>query len=377
MEENPFIITEKVIPKYFCDREVESDQLIRLLTNRNNVVLFAHRRIGKTGLIQYCFENKAIKKNYNTIYVDILSTSNLQEFVFLLGKRVYNSVAPFGEKMLKKLLNVLKSLSSKIGYDPINGLPVLNLQLGDITHPVITLEEIFSYLGSADKPCIVAIDEFQQISKYPERGVEALVRSHILQINNCSFIFSGSESHLLADMFLSSSRPFYQSASMMELKAIPIEIYTDFIQKMFRKAHRNIKRELAEEVYKNYDGVTFCIQKILNIMFSLTPAGGEAERKMMTQAEDEILYGYDTIFRERLKNLSQRQKELLFAIAKEGKVEMITSIDFIKRNSLTSPSSVQSALKSLINSDIVGKEDKYYIIYDRFLSKWINKNYGS
>ena len=375
MEENPFTITEKVIPKYFCDREKESEQLIRLLTNRNNVVLFSPRRIGKTGLIQFCFEHKKIKKYYHTFYIDILSTTDLQEFVFLLGKKIYTQLQPFGEKVIKNFLFSLKSLAAKIGFDPTSGLPSLNIQLGDITQPEHTLEEIFSYLDKAGKPCLVAIDEFQQIAKYPEKGVEALLRSHILQINNCNFVFSGSERHLLGEMFLNTSRPFYQSSSMMELLPIPEDGYVEFILKMFEKGGRKIEEKLAREVYATYDGITFCIQRICNLIYSFTPPRGKAEKIMWEKAEDEIFFSYDTLFRERLSRLSPRQKELLFAISKEGKVGMITSTEFIKRNSLASASSVQSALRGLTDTDIVGKEDGEYLINDRFLSRWINKNY--
>lgn len=376
MEENPFIITERVIPKYFCDRNTESQKLIRLLTNRNNVVLFSPRRIGKTGLIQYCFLNPSIRDNYYTFYVDILSTTTLQEFVFLLGKKIYTKLLPLGERVIKSLLSSLKSLSTKIGYDPLNGVPYLNLQLGDITHPEHTLEEIFSYLDKADKPCIVAIDEFQQVTKYPEKGVEALLRSHILQINNTRFIFSGSERHLLGEMFINSSRPFYHSSSMLELHVIPREIYVDFIDRMFQDGYKSIDHSLAENIYDRYDGVTFCIQKICNIIFSLTSKGGKASREMLKMAEDEVLFSYDSIFRERLSRLTPRQKELLIAVANEKKVEMINSADFIKRNSLASVSSVQSALRSLMNFDIISKENGEYLIEDRFFARWLIVNYG-
>lgn len=377
MEENPFTITEKVIPKYFCDREKESEQMIRLLTNRNNVVLFSPRRIGKTALIQYCFENSKIKKNYYTFYLDILSTTNLQEFVFLLGKQIYTQLRPFGEKIIKTMVNTIKSLSAKLGYDPINGVPVLNFQLGDITQPEITLEEIFSYLNKAAKPCIIAIDEFQQITKYPEKGVEALIRSHILQINNCRFIFSGSERHLLGEMFLHSTRPFYQSASLIELLAIPKITYVDFIIKMFENNGKKIDRELAEIIYRRYDGVTFCIQKICNLIFSFTPKGDKAEKEMLDIAEEEILFSFATLYREKLSTLTPRQKELLFAVANEKNVENITSTEFIRRNSLSSASTVQSSLRALLNNDIIGKEGNQYLISDRFLSLWLKKNFGN
>lgn len=375
MQENPFMITERVVPRYFCDRKKESEQLIRYITNRNNVVLISPRRIGKTGLIQYCYGQPKIKDNYITFYIDILSTNNLQEFVFVLGKRIYSKLQPLGEKVVRKLVQTVKSLSTKIGFDAMTGLPVLNFQLGDITNPEHTLEEIFEYLNTSEKRCIVAIDEFQQISKYPEKGVEALIRSHLLEINNCNFIFSGSEHHLLSEMFIDSSRPFYQSSSILELSAIPEEIYCDFIVEMFKFKNKYITREMAEEIYRIYEGNTFCIQKICNVLFSLTPEGGEPDDEMLQRAEEEVLYSYDTLFRERLNTMTQRQKELLFALAAEGKVEQIVSTDFIRRNSLSSVSSVQSSLKSLMNNGVVGKEGRYYLINDRFMARWLRINY--
>ena len=45
---NPFVTTGYVGDEYFCDREKETEDLIRLLTNGNNVALISPRRIGKT-----------------------------------------------------------------------------------------------------------------------------------------------------------------------------------------------------------------------------------------------------------------------------------------------------------------------------------------
>ena len=49
--------------------------------------------------------------------------------------------------------------------------------------------EVFRYLEHADKPCLVAIDEFQVIAKYPENNVEALLRTQIQHCNNIVYFF--------------------------------------------------------------------------------------------------------------------------------------------------------------------------------------------
>lgn len=375
MIENPFIIAEKVIPKYFCDRKNESESMIKLLRNGNNIVLISQRRVGKTGLIQYCFQNESISDNFITVYIDILSTTNLQEFTYLLGREVFDSIRTRGEMLWQSFLTVVKSLAGKIGFDPMSGLPVLNLQLGDIAQPEYTLKEIFQYLSKSKKPCLIAIDEFQQISNYPEKNVEALLRSHLLQINNCRMIFSGSEQHLLSEIFVSSSRPFYQSASIIELNVIPKDIYVEFIEKMFREGRKRISKELALKIYELFDGITFYVQRVCNGVYANTAVKGEADEEILDQTIEDILASYDMIYRIKLSQLTTRQKELLIAIAAEGKVEGITSMDFIKRYSLASPSTVQTSIKSLIKNDLVLKSGKIYQIGDRFFRLWIKKIY--
>ena len=85
--------------------------------------------------------------------------------------------------------------------DPLSNMPQFGLSLNQDAQAEYTFESIFRYLESADKPCIVCFDEFQQIAKYPEKNVEALLRSHIQHMRNARFIFSGSERHLLEEMF--------------------------------------------------------------------------------------------------------------------------------------------------------------------------------
>ena len=46
--ENPFIITGKIKPEYFCDRDVEAEKIIRKVTSGENIVLMAARRVGKS-----------------------------------------------------------------------------------------------------------------------------------------------------------------------------------------------------------------------------------------------------------------------------------------------------------------------------------------
>ncbi len=376
LEINPFIITGIIEPEYFCDRVRESEQLVKAVINGNNVVLVSPRRMGKTGLIQFCYEKPVIKDNYYTFYVDILNTTSLREFTFLLGRSIYDTLLPRSRKIAGQFLSALKSISGKIGFDVFTGTPVFNVTLGDIERPEYTLEEIFRYLSEADRPCIMAIDEFQQTAKYPEKNIEALLRSHIQKIRNANFIFAGSEAHMMEEMFLSSARPFYQSADLQQLGPIDREVYVAFIAGLFENSGREIATCDAEKVYDLFKGHTFYVHKTFNEAFSLTPKGETCTIQTIQSAIDSILERNAPHYRKTLSDIPERQKELLFAIAKEGEASQITSSSFIRRHSLASASSVQAAALKLLEKELVSETEKVYRVSDRFFTLWINSVYG-
>jgi AAA+ ATPase superfamily predicted ATPase len=374
---NPFIVSGKIEPEYFCDRVNESARLIKSLVNGNNLVIISPRRMGKTGLIQFCYEKPQIKDSFYTFFIDILHTSSLKEFTYILGKEVFETLAPRSKTMSSLFIQTLKSISGKFGFDPTTSLPTFNVELGDIQHPEFTLEEIFTYLAVADKPCMVAIDEFQQIANYPEKNMEALLRTHIQKIKNCNFIFAGSERHMMEAMFSSSARPFYRSADILELNAIDENVYVPFIQNMFESRERKISKEAVKSIYQLYEGHTYYIQKTFNEAFANTLPGDECTLESLNQTIENILEGNATIFKQMLSNIPEKQKELLYAVARDGSAQKITSAEFIKKHSLASASSVQSAIMKLLDKDILTELNKCYSITDKFFAMWINTIYGS
>ncbi len=374
---NPFVVIGKIAPEYFCDRVSESARLVKSITNRNNMVIISPRRMGKTGLIQFCYDKPEISNEYYTFFIDILHTSSLREFTYLFGRQIYETLLPRSRKMANLFIQTIKSINGKFGFDPMTNLPTFNIELGDIEQPEYTLDEIFKYLSSADKPCIVAIDEFQQIAKYPEKNIEALLRTHIQQSDNSNFIFAGSERHMMQEMFTSAARPFYHSADILELKAISPEIYIPFVVGHFEKRNRRISAENVEKVYRLFQGHTYYIQKTFNECFADTQEGEECTLETIKTAIDNMVESNDTIFREILSNIPDKQKELLYAIAKDGEAQRITSANFIKRHSLTSASSVQSAVKKLLERDVITEINKVFSVTDRLFAIWINKMYGS
>ena len=368
---NPFVIGSYAGEHYFCDRVNESKELIDNILNSRNTVLVSNRRIGKTGLICHCFEQNEIKKNYNIFFIDILATTSLQEFVMALGKEIIRNLKPKGRKFLDYLKNIFVSLRGGFRIDAMTGEPSFELSMGDIYSPETTLDEIFKYLNSSEKPCIVAIDEFQQIGRYTETNVEALLRTKIQHCPNCTFIFAGSETDILINMFNSPDKPFYKSATFMQIGKIDLEKYTKFAIGLFKEKKNNISKEYVENAYNSVDGVTLYIQFIMNELYQIIPQNKEVTLKLYDTALTNLLNKQSFVYTNILSDTTTNQKEVLFALAKEGNTAEMTSSEFIKKYNLKSSSSVQSSLKGLISKKIIAKENGNYVISDRLFKLWL------
>ena len=370
---NPFVVSGKIPEVYFCDRIEESALLEKSLTNQLNVVLTSPRRMGKSSLVDFVFDKPAIKDDYITISIDILQTTTFREFIFSLGTAVFDTVASRGEKWKKQFVSIMKSLSGSFGYDPILNTPTFDIRLGDIQQPEFTLSEIFQYLESVEKRCLVVIDEFQQITRYPEKNVEEILRTHIQKLSNANFVFSGSRRRLMEEMFFSAKRPFYQSAKPLRLEAIDKNVYFDFARKQFHNADKEIDDEAFALVYDTFWGVTFYVQRLMKDAYIETSPGTTCGVEMMKLLIENYIMENDSHLREQLSFITEAQKELLYAIHAEGHVQSITSSAFNRKHRLRSPSSTQSAALKLLEYDLITRKEKTYSLSDPLLSLWLDR----
>lgn len=368
--ENPFVYKGYDGPAYFCDREKETENLISALKNGRNITLLSPRKIGKTGLIKHVFNRiSSTEKDAVCIYVDIFSTQNLHDFVQVLGAAIVDEALRREKSLMSKVLDAFKAWRPVVTVDVLTGMPSLSLNI-DSTSDEYTLKSIFDYLKSSKKKVYVAIDEFQQVAYYPEIGTEALLRSHV-QFSNAGFIFSGSRQHLMAEMFNSPQRPFYQSTEFMNLQPIPEDAYYEFASRFFEAKKGSLSQEVFHDIYQRFDGYTWYIQLMMNRLYE-----GNKRITELHQATDAIIAVLATLtpqYEMLMTFLTSNQVNLLKAIAKEGKVEQPQSNEFIKRNDLPSPSSVKAALDVLVDKELVYTQPDGYIIYDRLLNLWLQR----
>jgi uncharacterized protein len=370
--ENPFPSTGYHGQIYFCNRTNETARLISNIQNGSSTTLIAIRRIGKTGLIQHILNQ--LPQGWKGIYIDILETENLTEFLNILATSIINAV-PEKSNIGKKFWEIIKSLRPVLSFDPLTGTPQASFDLkhGETETNINTL---LQFLEKQDFKILIAIDEFQQIVNYPEKKTDAWLRSRIQQLKNVVFIFSGSQQHLMAELFPSPKRPFFRSTQMLKLEKIETDVYSDFIIAMFKRYQKEISKEIIADILKWTNTHTFYVQQLCNKVFAatdkkVTPEIWRQQAHILLQEQEPVFFAYRNM-------LTNPQWQLLKAIAHEGIVYMPTSKKFLNTYHLDTSATVLRSLKALLNYELIYTEfdpqgQKYYSVYDVLFQRWTEK----
>ncbi|MGM9846824.1 MAG: ATP-binding protein [Muribaculaceae bacterium] len=364
---NPFVVYGYKGEEYFCDRRAESIKLIKTLGGEQNVTLSAPRRMGKTGLIKHIF-SKLEAEGVPCFYIDIFPTKSLEDFVNMLASAVLGKLDSFSQSALRKINEFFSQWRPTVSLDQLSGMPTVSLDIRK-GESEASLKQIFEYLKQSDKRCYIAIDEFQQILQYPEKGVEAMLRSYIQFLPNVYFIFSGSQQHIMEQMFLSSNRPFFQSTYIMQLNPIDRETYRSFANKWFGEKGLEIDADTFSKIYDFAKGITWYIQSILHNIYEnpvteITPNVVNDTILEFVKEQSAAYQNYCLLF-------TENQLKLLTAIASENTVKEPLSATFIRKYKLSAPSSVKTALRALMEKQFISRTAEGYFVTDLFFACWL------
>lgn len=371
---NPFILEPYKNKELFCDRELETKQIVDYLNNGRNITLISPRRLGKTGLIYRVFEEIADTcSDTDTFYTDISSSQSVDDFIKLLSESVVSVLNK--QNKVAAFFNALGGLRPLITYDAVTGAPEVSLTYRNDREKELTLKGIFQYLENHKKKVVLAIDEFQQIREYEGVNMEALLRTYIQPLHNVRFIFCGSKKHTMTDIFSNAKRPFYESTTPVPLGKLDIPTYEAFIQRLFNKEGKQIGLEEVKQIIDWTRDHTFYTQTLCNELYFSSLESVSA--KDILAAEGKILSSNRDRFLELQRLLTVAQWKLLTAIAKEEYVEHPTAISFIQKYHLGSGASVSKNIKSLIEKELILVENDEkgvrYCVYNVFLSRYLER----
>jgi uncharacterized protein len=368
---NPFITNGYAGKEYFCDRTKETKLLLHNIENNLSTTLIALRRIGKTGLVKHVLTQ--LPKDVIPVYLDIFPTENLNDFSETLTTSIINAI-PSKHTAGKKIMEFIQSLRPTISFDPLSGTPQVEFK-NQQEKSKENISSIFSFLEKFNKKIVIVIDEFQQILNYPEKNTDSYLRTIMQQLNNITFIFTGSHQHLMENLFNDPAKPFYRSTQLLSLDKIDKNEYIKFIKKKFNKANKEISEEVIKQMLEWTETYTYYVQLLCNKVFAAS--NNLATDTIWKSQALSLLKEQQNIFLRYRDLLTKQQWKLLKSIAIENEINSPTSKTFISKHSLGSPATVLRSLLALQKKELIymnydSEGNKQYSVYDLFLKRWLN-----
>jgi AAA+ ATPase superfamily predicted ATPase len=362
--ENPFSYSEFVTGEAFCDRKKEQEDLIFYAQNSQNVLLYSHRRMGKTSLLHEVINRlKKVKPKINSVYIDLYGTLGENDFI----NSILTSLTQI-ESKLERILRSLPGLKVTGSFDPVTELPTLSASIKSRETPQYlkkALQVLESY--SEKQILLIVFDEFQEVAKYSEEGFEKRLRKVIQSHRNISYIFSGSQKHILTQMFDSAKHAFYKMARSYPLEKIDMDHYIAWAQKLFKKKNVTLDGEIIASIVQRCDYQPMYIQQFL---FDLWRSE-IIDSKMLDDIEKSVISSQKNQFIVLWDLLTQNQKKALRLIADTGG-EGIYTAESLQQAGFNSGSVLQRALSALMEKEILSKNATYQF-QDAMLKKWIQQ----
>lgn len=374
---NPFIFRTYQSKELFCDRENELKKLVTNCLSGADTTLVAQRRIGKTGLIYRLIDEiESTGQPITPIYIDIFATRSIDDFVKVLSEAILKKF-PEHTTIGQQFMQFLRSLRPVMSFDPLTSAPQLQLALQTTQEKEQTLERLLTFLNEQPRRVLLAIDEFQQIRNYPEKNIEALLRTYIQHLNNVTFLFCGSKRHMMLDIFSNERNPFYRSTEFLSLDKIDKDVYAAFIQQQFQQSDIHISTDAIEYILSWTKRHTYFTQRLCHTIYNLGVHNVSTDEAK--QAALQIIQADTVIFNQYQQMLTAGQWNFLIAVAKEDHVSQITSQQFLQKYKLGNASSVSRNVASLIEKDLLADEivdgKTLYNLNDVFLSRYLAEKY--
>lgn len=257
---NPFSYGTIVKGSYFYDRTLECQRIVSTLSGGNNIVLFAPRRFGKTSLVFRAIEELE-KMGYTCIYFDFMPVYSRESFVESYSKAILTRQHNL-PKAVKKIATLIKGIRPKLVFDQ-TGKPEFSIDFSDDKVSEKTLEDVLDLperLAIESSRYIIVFDEFQEIGKLNGENFEKLLRSKIQQQEHVNYLFLGSRTHLLNDMFNNKGRALYNAAMLMQIEALPKKDTIEFLKNRFSLSGIKIEETASLYLIEQAGNIPYYIQ---------------------------------------------------------------------------------------------------------------------
>lgn len=352
----------KAYSEAFCNRVVETEKLIGHIENGKHVFLVAPRRYGKSSLCERVFSKIDIPVERLDFHLAVTEKDVEQIIINGVTNTIGNTIGS-----IDKLLHVIKKFTKKLTPKiTIGAKKVFSLELEiasnsspaeNIADALLLLEKL---LREKKQKAVILFDEFQEIGEINQgKAIEGAIRHAAQETQNLACIFSGSNPHILTNMFEDERRPLYKLCRKLVLDRISSDDYRIHLNKAAKALW---KTELNDEVLTHIldacERHPYYLNYLCDELWSNNdkpPSIADVDRAWNNVAEEERSDLLKDFFA-----LSDNQRKLLIYLANHGGTDIFSKEAAKKMDIHTT--SIPSALAILIEKDYIEKTANEYRI---------------
>ena len=374
--EKSFVYGIAVTDYNFTGRIEETRRLKANFEGGVNSILISPRRWGKTSLVDHVCQQLA-SSDVITVRLDIFGCKSEYEFYNALAVAVLKQTASKIQLWMDEARSFLARLTPKIGI-PVDPMSEISVSLG-ITPETHSPEEILNVVEiiaqMKKRHVVVCIDEFQQIGEFENtKEVQARLRSVWQHHHYTSYCLYGSKRHMMSDIFLNRSMPFYQFGDLLWLQKIPTNDWIDYIISHFEAAGKHISEQMVARICETVDNYPSYVQHLSSILLNLLPQGGTVTEDMMPQAVAELISTNEALYMQQIEPLSSYQMNMLRAIV-SGVHSGFNERRVRSQFDLGAPSNIVRLRKALIERDLIYSELRQLNVTDPVFALWFRKRF--
>lgn len=376
MKTNPFVFGTVVSDENFAGRENEINELTRDLAGKTSLIIFSPRRYGKTSLM-FKVMDELRKQDIVCVYVDLYPAVTKEKFANILA----SSIAQAKSGKLDDIVQIIKELIPpiKLTVRPEEVDVGIELELSkgkeDIDANLTKLYDLPERVAKKmKKKLVVVFDEFQEITKLDGQEIETNIRSKLQQHKNVSYVFMGSQRHLLNQMFNDKNRPLYRAGKPFNLSRLSEDEFSQFIKERFKADGINASKEVISQILALTQCHPYYTQQLCHEIWNqcISQEKKNVEESDIEQAKEQVLKNQNYAYTSMWDSTKGKQRALLHAMAISDE-KNIFSTDFREKYRLGASSTVARAVEYLEKKGLIEKDSSNNVISDAFFQEWIKR----
>jgi hypothetical protein len=357
-----------------CNLFKERARLAQGLEKGQKLLVFGRRNSGKTSVVKNIVGRDWALEHKSSvfIYLDFFGVETLDQIL----SRMYSGLAgalkrsfPIQQTLLNAM-NVIKRLRPSLKLDD-SGPPALSMEVSyDSPTGFDDFFEAITQLSAKKYPVCIVFDEFQDIHRIPE--AEGLLRDYLQNLSSkIPVILMGSKKHILAQMFSSPKRAFFNWGDHIEFGQIPYNEYTAYINIRLRglklEMHQSVSEYLQNSVNRDPEAINRVCQELVSELKGATLKMRYVTKQNVDDALVSLLDKRQSSMEEYLRHFTPAEERVLVAFAKQnGKVSHPTGKDFLAKSGLTS-GGMKKILDRFVDDAVLYHEGDEFLVSDVFV----------